>query len=52
MKITRETVEEVIKEKLANGETVEEIENNFKDALKAKLINVDIYYMAMEKLYA
>ena len=51
MKITKETVKAVVEEMKQNGVELEEIENNFKDALKVKMIDVDIYSMAMEEIY-
>lgn len=51
MKITKETVNAVVEEMRHQGKGQEEIEQYFKDALKFKMINVDIYSMAMEEIY-
>ena len=52
MKITKETVKEVIKEMMMEGKNNEEIEETFKDALRVKYIDIDVYMMAMETIYA
>lgn len=52
MNITKGTVKAVIQDMKSNGNPVQEIENDFKSALKAKLINLDVYCMAMEEIYA
>lgn len=51
MKITKETVKAVAAEMKANGSSAQEIEDNFKAALKAQLISIDVYCMAMEEIY-
>lgn len=51
MKITRETVNAVVEEMKQKGQGEEEIEEYFKDALRFKTIDIDIYSMAMEKIY-
>lgn len=51
MKITKETVVAVVTEMKATGKPEQEIENNFKAALKNGLVDVDIYCMAMEEIY-
>ena len=51
MTITKETVDAVIEIMRANHNSNQDIEDNFKAALKQKLIDIDIYYMAMEKIY-
>jgi hypothetical protein len=50
MEITKATVKAVVNEMKAT-KSLEEIEQYFKDALKFKLINIDIYYNAMEEIY-
>lgn len=52
MKITKETVKEVVTEKLNAGLSQQEIEDEFKLALKQKSISVDVYCAAMEVIYA
>lgn len=52
MKITKKTVNAVIHSMKNDGNSSQEIENNFKAALKAKLINLDICCMAMEEIYS
>lgn len=51
MKITRETVKEVVKEMKSKGIADDDIFENFKDALRVKLINADILLMASEEIY-
>jgi len=52
LKITKETVKEVVTEKLNAGLSQQEIEDEFKLALKQKSISVDVYCAAMEVIYA
>ena len=51
MKITKETVKAVVSGMFADGKSAQEIENNFKAALKSRLINVAIFSLAMEEIY-
>lgn len=50
MEITKATVKAVVNEMKAT-KALEEIEQYFKDALKYKLIDIDIYCSAMEEIY-
>lgn len=52
MKFTNETIKMVVQELKKAGNTEQDIEDNFKAALKAKLIGIDVYYIAMEEIYA
>ena len=49
--ITKEAVKAVIEQKKNDGIECEEIEKEFAAALKFKLINIDIYALAMEEIY-
>ena len=51
MKITKETILSVVTEMKADGKPEQEIENNFKAALKNGRVDLDIYCMAMEEIY-
>jgi len=42
VQITKETVKAVVAAMKAEGKQAQEIENNFKAALKAKLVGVDV----------
>lgn len=52
MKFTNETIKKVVQELKKAGNTEQDIEDNFKVALKANLIGIDVYYIAMEEIYA
>lgn len=51
MTITKETIAEVVNEMKITGTSLEEIEDNFKVALKTKMIDIDTYCAAMEEIY-
>lgn len=50
MKVEKRTVVELVKE-MKKTKTQESIENEFKSALKLKLIDIDDYSNAMEEIY-
>jgi predicted small metal-binding protein len=50
MEITKETVKAVVEE-MKRKNNLEEIENEFKNALKFRLIDLDTYCEAMEEIY-
>lgn len=52
MKITKKTVKSVVNNMKSSGASAQDIEDNFKAALKMKLINLDVYCMAIEEIYA
>lgn len=52
MKITKKTVKSVVNSMKSSGASAQDIEDNFKVALKKKLISLDVYCMAMEEIYA
>lgn len=51
MKITKETVKATVSSMKADGKTNQEIEDNFKAALKTRTITLDTYCTAMEEIY-
>lgn len=48
MEITKKTIKAVIQSMKSSGASAQDIEDNFKAALKAQLITLDVYCMAME----
>lgn len=51
MTIEKDTIRELVKRMLKDGKSQQDIEDAFKDALKAKMIDVDDYYNAMVVIY-
>ena len=51
MTIEKNTIKKLVSEMLKDGKTQQEIEDSFKNALKAKLISVTDYCNAMEIIY-
>lgn len=51
MKITKETVKATVSSMKVEGKTNQEIEDNFKAALKIHAITLDTYCTAMEEIY-
>lgn len=51
MKITKETVKATVASMKAEGKTSQEIENDFKAALKIRAISLDTYCAAMDEIY-
>ena len=49
--IKKETVKSLVANKKAAGMTNEEIEQEFKAALQIRMINIDVYAVAMEEIY-
>ena len=48
---TKEAVKKVVDDMKASGFSLQEIEDNFKSALKAKSIDVNTYFNAMQEIY-
>lgn len=49
--ITKSTVAETVSSLRSEGKSNQEIEDEFKAALKARLITVDVYSVAMNEIY-
>ena len=51
MKVKCQTIRELVKEMEEKGESKQQMEDKFKEALKAKLIDVHDFYNAMKLIY-
>ena len=51
MKITKESIKGYIQTRKSTGASNQEIEDDFKNALRCKLLTVDDYYTAMKEIY-
>ncbi len=51
MTITKDVIKVYIEGRRNDGANNQEIEDDFKNALRCKLINVDYYYEAMKIIY-